>query len=162
MQSMTHERIVVDVLTRPLIRETARLAESARQATAKEQQDRYARALTQTSTKVPVNNTTANRVFNSNVTRVEPAHPTTRRLHTTQPPYATHSGNNHITTSTTADHTVVVTNNRNANIGDIYVSYKDTADQLSTPIYIPPYDPNRPRPAPAGEVLRRLYIIWCV
>ena len=149
---MCHERIVVDVLTRPLIRETKLLAEAAKQATAKEQQDRYTRALTQTSAKVPVNNTTANRVFNSNVTRAERASTTSRQpahtAHTTHGAYNIPHG--HITTSTTADHTVVVTNNRNPSIGDIYVSYKDTADQLSTPIYIPPYDPNRPRPPPAG------------
>jgi len=149
MQLMCHERIVGDVLMRPLILETKRIHEQAKKAENEIQQQQYARNLADASSRANINNTTANRVLNSRV--VSQSHTSTRPATAVAAP-STFGAN----TANKIGHrgsTVILTNSRHAELGDIHVSYKDTAEHLSTPIYIPPYEYNRARPPPtrAGE-----------
>ena len=148
MQLMCHERIVGDVLMRPLILETKRIHEQAKKAENEIQQQQYSRNLAEASSRANINNTTANRVLNSRV--VSQSHTSARPVSVVAPQST--FGANTANTANKIGHrgsTVVLTNSRNAELGDIHVSYKDTAEHLSTPIYIPPYEYNRVRPPPA-------------
>ena len=150
MQLMCHERIVGDVLMRPLITETKRIHEQVKKAESEIQQKQYARNLADASSRASINNTTANRVLNSRV--ISQSSTGARPSAAFMNPSTSSASSANITNKIGhRGSTVVLTNSRNTELGDIHVSYKDTAEHLSTPIYIPPYEYNRPRPPPAGR-----------
>lgn len=110
LQSISHERVIMDVLTRPTINETKRIHAIAQQG-ASNQPKRFSSGIAGNSTR------------NNPATKNGAIEPSRVAVH--------------------GDSTVVISNSRQQS-GSVAtnVSYKDTAELLTTPIHIPQYSPT--------------------
>lgn len=116
LQSISHERVIMDVLMRPAINETKRIHAHAQGESALVNHKRYARGITE--------NATRNAAVPARQVNAAP-------------------GTGRVQVADDRDTAVVIGNRRrHSTSATTNVSFKNTAEQLSTPIHIPQYTPD--------------------